>query len=304
MFASTLFADEADVRDFERQVETLMRAGQADEAAAIVVAALGELADAGQTLAQLCIALRVEDIELLGWDRLAEKIARLDKPGLPITAIGIDLSWPGHVGLEPDADGRLEPYLETSFYSDTAFAFSTSSREDLLGGYGTAAAKWTGCFDDIDNLIESRGLGMAYGGVMPLVERLRGMPGDDPGESDTMRLGAIFIAVRLHQAVRRAIAIDGLPRPLAVLVGSNESYPFFAAPVIAVPECEAVGPVRQPTELATSASEFPEGEKTLSGPDLRRRLHGDAAPAVQIVEPPSTARASLLGRLFRRKHAA
>ena len=132
MFASSLFADEADVRDFERQIEALMRGGQADEAAAIVAAALGELAREGQPLAALCLASRIDDIELEGWDRLAERIARLDEAGPAITAIGIDLGWPGHVGLERDAAGRLGPLLETSYYSDAGFPFSSSNRQALL----------------------------------------------------------------------------------------------------------------------------------------------------------------------------
>lgn len=257
MFASTLFADEADVRDFERQIEALMRAGQADEAAAIVAAALGELARAGQPLASLCLATRDEAVTLAGWERLAERIAELDAAGATITAIGIDMSWPGHVGLEPDAAGLLEPCLETSYYSDTAFAFSTSTRAEILDGYGAGPGAWTGGFEDIDYLIESRGLGEVYGAVAPLVERLRHTSGGDPLEADAMRLGAVFVAVQVHRAVRRAIASQGLPRELAVIVGSNESYPFLSAPVTSAEQSGEFIRSPAPTE-APPAEDTPE----------------------------------------------
>ena len=211
MFASMLFADEDDVRDFDRQVEALMRAGRVGEAAAIVEAALGELAREGQAVAELCLASRFEDIDLAGWDRLAERLAGLDEGGKPITALGIDIGWPGQAGHEPDAAERLEPRLETNYYSDAAFPFSTSAREALLGGYGESGALWTGGFEDIDTLVELRGLGQVHGAVAPLVERMRDLPGDDPLEADAMRLGAMFVAVRVHQAVRRTIAKKAFP---------------------------------------------------------------------------------------------
>ena len=309
MFASTLFADEADVRDFERQIEALMRAGQGDDAAVIVAAALGELGREGQPLAALCLALQLEDITLAGWDRLAERFAELDEAGPAISAIGIDLSWPGHVGLEPDTTGQLEPYLETSYYSDAAYAFSTSTRHALLEGYGEGSGKWTGAFEDIDNLIESRGFGQVYGAVAPLVERLRAAPGDDPLEADAMRIGAVFVAVRVHQAVRRAIATQGLPRALAVIVGSNESYPFLNAPVVSSDESadfvRSIAPVDVPPSdnaCETLMPMLPEEPQHLSGAALRQRFHGSepANDGAESSDVSAGAPRGMLRRLLRR----
>ena len=309
MFASTLFADDADVRDFEQQIEALMRAGQADEAAVIVAAALGELACEGQPLAALCLATRDEDITLAGWERLVERIAELDAAGRAISAIGIDLSWPGHVGLEPDAAGRLEPYLETNYYSDTAFAFSTSTRQALLEGYGEGSGDWTGGFEDIDNLIELRGLGQVYGAVAPLVERLRDTSSDDPLEADAMRLGAVFVAVQVHQAVRRVIATHGLPRALAVIVGSNESYPFFDAPVMSADESAEF--VRSPAPVEASPADSahetlaplpPQEPQHPSGASLRQRFHA-GQPANDEAEASAASAGAprgMLRRLLRR----
>lgn len=309
MFASTLFADDADVRDFERQIEALMRAGQADQAAVIVAAALGELAREGQPLAALCLATRDEAIRLAGWDRLAERIAGLDAAGRTISAIGVDLSWPGHVGLEPDAAGILEPYLETSYYSDTAFAFSTSTREALIEGYGNGSGAWTGGFEDIDNLIEVRGLGEVYGAVAPLVERLRHTSGGDPLEADAMRLGAVFVAVQVHRAVRRVIESQGLPRALAVIAGSNESYPFLSAPVMSADEC--VDFVRSPAEIEALPAEdapetlvplLPQEPQHPSGASLRQRFHAGQPANDEAEASPAAAVApgGMLRRLLRR----
>lgn len=309
MFASTLFADEADVRDFERQIEALMRAGQADEAAVIVAAALGELAREGQPLAALCLAVQLDDTTLAGWDGLAERLAELDAAGAAITAIGIDLSWPGHVGLEPDAAGILEPYLETSYYSDTAFAFSTSTRAAILDGYGNGSGAWVGGFEDIDNLIELRGLGEVYGAVVPLVEQLRHTSDGDPLEADAMRIGAVFVAVQVHRAVRQAIATHGLPRALAVIVGSNESYPFLDAPVMSAEESAEF--VRSPAPVEASASDhahetlvalLPQEPEHPSGASLRQRFQA-AQPANDEAETGAAsagAPRSMLRRLLRR----
>lgn len=307
MFASTLFADDGDRRDFERRVESLLREGHADDAARIVEAALGELARTEHWIAPMCLGCTVEDIELVGWDRLAERIARIGEANGPITALGIDLRWPGRI--DPDAEPLLEPALETNYYSDASFGFSSSSRDALLAGYRPSGCEWAGGFEDIDSVIELRGLGQIYGAVAPLLERLRGQPGDDPTESDAMRLGALFVAVRVHQAVLRAVATRGLPQPLTVLVGSNESYPYLDAPVVSFAEsAEFVAAL--PADSALQAE--PEAEPTTclmpsetahpSGSTLRKRFAA-SEPANDEVAAPNERRLDVggkLARLFRR----
>jgi hypothetical protein len=49
-------------------------------------------------------------------------------------------------------------------------------------------------------------------------------------------LAACTSAILLHLAVKRTIETQGVPKPLAVLVGSNEDFPFFDAPVMSVDE--------------------------------------------------------------------
>ncbi len=199
MFASTLFADENDVRDFDLQIQNLLRCGRADEAAAIVEAALGELEEASHPVVALCLSCPVKVIEIVGWDTLADRISGLREGAEAITALGIDISWPGHSGTEPGADGTLEPILETNFYSDRAFPFSLGNRAALLQGYGPYGAAWQGRMAEIDTLLAVRGLGEVYGAVFPLVEHVSATLEPDALEADAMRLSAAFVAVRLHR---------------------------------------------------------------------------------------------------------
>jgi hypothetical protein len=64
-----------------------------------------------------------------------------------------------------------------------------------------------------------------------------------PGEQEIRAgsLGACYLAVLLHQAVEDAIDRGGLPRPLCVLAGTGNAYPYFDAPVVSAPECREAG---------------------------------------------------------------
>ena len=98
-------------------------------------------------------------------------VARLEEldagnPGKPITALGIDLSWPGHTGIAPGADGKLAPHIETNYYSDlSTLAFSAADRPSVLSGYSTYGSEWQGAFLDLDSLISADGLEELYGAV-------------------------------------------------------------------------------------------------------------------------------------------
>ena len=335
MFASILFADENDVRDFDLQIQNLLRIGRADEAAAILETALGEFGASRHPIAELCAACPVDAVEIVGWDALAARIAELDMPDAPITGLGIDISWPGNSGLEPDASASLEPNLETNYYHDGAFPFATAGRAALVEGYGPYGAEWQGGMADIDSLLGVQGLGALYGVIYPLVESVAATPAPDPLDADAMRLGAAFVAVRLHQAVARAVRRHGLPRPLAVIVGSNESYPFYDAPVFSAAESHDFAPVALdavliealPTEElpaeelpAENVPSQPESGRDdepqidqpidhaatddnrvvqISGASLRRRLSQRQAEK-NGVHPPVVAAGVMLRRLFAR----
>jgi len=225
--------DGCDERDFRRSIEEMLRNGDADAAAARLKALLPACCGEGKVLPARFLSASAADIEVTGWDRLPARLAELDRPDHPITALDISISNPCHNGGLPDPDGRLEPYIETSFFSDDAWPFSLCDRSALLDGYTSYGSEWRGSFDDIDGTIALIGIGDLYGAIeMIEAESYSELP-PTPDEQLAYVLGFCYIAVLVHIAVRDKIASHGLSRPLAVMVASNESYPFFDAPVAA-----------------------------------------------------------------------
>lgn len=296
---SDRFHGSIDATAFRRELEAQLRGGDADAALASVRSALATLAQTGSALALRCLEVGPEHVNMAGWAKLAGRVAALDRPDTPITAIGIDLSDPGaHSDQRPDPAGHLEPYIETNFFSDAAYPFSCSDRDALLAGYVGSGSKWQGCFADIDNPISIAGLADVYGPIYAL-EQVHARVRSDGPDFETAVVGSSFIAILVHLAVRDAVRRQGLPRPMAVLVGSNESYPYFDAPVTTTDEYRAtvvpVSPVAvEPAFAAMSAS-----TPGRSGTSLRRSLAASAcSDDAPSVDPPP--RAGLLSRLFGR----
>ena len=226
--ADFFFANRDADRAYRDRLQTLLRRGDADEADRIVRENLTILANRGEALAGRCLSTSLDEVRIVGWQRLNARCEALDHPEKPITAIGVDLSWPGHTDRQVDASGAMNPLIETNFFSDAAFPFSSSDRSALLTGYGISSSKWQGSFEDIDDTIGVEGIGDLYGPIYQLKQQHRAAPSR---EFDVAVIGSCFVAVSIHRAVRAAIEKQGLPRPLTVFVGSNESYPFFDAPV-------------------------------------------------------------------------
>lgn len=311
MFASNLFRDETEVRQFLSDVEMDLRAGRASDAAERLDFALGVVAEFGHPIAALCRAYPATRIQLHGWDSLAARLDSLDNPDMPITAIGIDLS--AHGERTPDNDDAQAPYLQTNFYSDNAFAFSAADRSALCAAYDISASEWQGKFEDIDGTIQISGIGKLCFAIDALEQQHRTGGSDDPVGSDAMIIATAYRAVIVHQAVAATIAAKGLPRPLTVIVGSNESYPFFDAPVTSYGDyqqkSDAIEASLSP-EVVSSQVAFESGENNpplpptvsdhfanfghISGSEIRRRF---ADPAVPVAE---TGKTGLMSRLFGR----
>lgn len=229
MFASNLFRDETELRQFLADVEQDLRHGRPQDAVERVDFALGVLDEFGHPIAAMCRAYPASAIRIHGWDKLASRLASLDGPDQPITAISIDLSVHGEA--HADSDDAFAPYLETNFYSDNAFPFSTADRITLCAGYGNSYSDWQGNFEDIDNTIHISGIGRLNFAIDALDSGA-----EDPLIADAIVFAVAYRAVAIHQAVRMMIEANGLPRPLTVIVGSNGSDPFFDAPVITATE--------------------------------------------------------------------
>ncbi len=231
------FADENEQRGFRHRLEAMLRAGEADAALALVRQGLAAIADQDLPLVDIALRADADELVLTGWDQVAATITHAEAGGTAVTALGIDLSWPGHVGREPDASGAMAPYLETNYFNDVGdIAFSTASREAILAGYTDYGSHWQGCFAEIDNAVEVEGLSALYGAVVAA----SGARDGDDAAGDAYVLAACTAAILLHIAVKRHIAAHGLPKPMAVLVGSNEDFPFFDAPVVSVDEARAL----------------------------------------------------------------
>lgn len=235
------FANEAEQRVFRDELQQMLRHGQAEQALDRARARLRGVDVANPQLVERALTASVADITLTGWDELATRIASVENYGNePVTAIEIDFSSPTHFHtsaelkalIENDPHGGFSPVLETNYHGDQrAVKFSSASREDILRGYSSYGNEWQGGFIDIDNLIGVEGMALLYGAVLGSRERDPGV-----GEADASLLAACINAILLHLAVKRTIETRGIPKPLAILVGSNEDFPFFNAPIMSVDE--------------------------------------------------------------------
>jgi hypothetical protein len=223
-------------RMFLMEIETLLREGRADEAADRLKGMLGGLCGEGLPLPGRFLTVRPQDVGIAGWEALPERIEEYDRRGAPITAIGIDFSWPGHQGRKPDENGWLDPHIETNFYCDgEEWPFSSCDRAGLLACYQRPGAtwlgspKWQGQFEELDNTISVEGIGDLYGAVY----RVSATYPRRDAEEQARVVGACYVVVLVYLAVRDFAPREILPRPMAVIVGSNEDYPLFTAPVFA-----------------------------------------------------------------------
>ena len=148
------------------------------------------------------------------------------------TAISLDMSWPGHFGREPNEDCELEPVIETNYFNDGVFPFSVTSRDEFQLACEYQHSPWRGAFDEIDGNLTIAGLSELYGRV----QLQAAVANRTPEEEDAYQLNAALAAIGVHIATKRTIVAEGLPKPMAVLVGSNEDFPFFIAPVVTFEE--------------------------------------------------------------------
>lgn len=304
-FASQLFATEDQERAFRDEVEGLLRKACSDDALALVDARLSELAD--HPMAAAALAVDPGHVRLTGWDKLPRTIAALDVHGQPISAISVDFARP--------SDETDEPVIETSYYCDDVFPFSTSDRGKIASSYGRGVVRWRDKHDHRDREIGVTGLAPLY----PAFSAMQALGDAEPQTQDAARLARVRCAVLLHIAAHRAVHEEGLPHALVVLCGSDEDYPYFDAPVTTRDEYEEATDAQAEagdtdealfTPLTTLAPVRPNATyrfepetEHVSGRSLRHRLvrelqeNANDAGEESEAEP---ARPGLLGRLFRR----
>ncbi len=199
------------------------------------------------------LTVKADDLFLFGWEGLDDAVRRHDQPGRPVSALSIAFGWPGEIVPEPNAEGRLAPHLETSYFTDEIFPFSQSARDDLLDGYSYHGCTWGDDCEATDTALTLTGLDDLHGALASLEARL--LASDEPDEEGIRAgsLGACLLSALLFQAVGQRIERDGLPRPLCVMAGSNGVYPYFDAPVAGISD-DARKAAEAEAELALAAA--------------------------------------------------
>lgn len=313
VFASQLFASEDHESAFRDKIERLLRHGPAGDGAEAALAEIDLcLREISATpFAALALGVDRGDVVLTGWSTLARRIAALDAHGQPISAITIDFAGP----QAADA-ASADTALECSYYCDEVFPFTTSDRAKLDAACGRSGPRWRGSHEHSDRDLGVTGLDQlhaAYHAVLPHIER-----GEltELADYDAPRLCAMRAAVLLHMAVARAVADHGLPRPLTVLCGGDEHYPWLIAPITTGAEYEeatdataeagdtdealftsltALAPVRVVSDYRATAE-----TAHVSGRTLRHRLAESHANDGAETEPVDAKAPGLFSRLFRR----
>ena len=223
--------------DFRCSIEALLREGEADAAAGKLRALIEPHAGEGRTLPGRFLSVTPADFTINGWSDLGNKLGKYDRPGHWVSAVGVSIVHPSEAESLGGAAASMSPCIETSFYSDDAYPFSKSDRNDLLEGYTRQGAEWQGNFDHADMTLSVNGVEDLFGAVANLEARLLASEAPDADEILAGSLAACYLSVLLHQAVRDKIRSVGLPRPLSVMAGCVGVYPFFDAPVISSFEC-------------------------------------------------------------------
>jgi hypothetical protein len=221
---------------FRRSIERMLRHGQADDAAAKLRALIEPYAGEGGVLPARFLAITSADIRLTGWNSLGQRLGEHDRPDHEISALAITVVEPDRPRTDSGESGNLAPRIETSYFSDEAYPFSQAERSDLLEGYSLFGCEWQGECEETDSTLAVEGVDDLYGAIVRLEAQL--MDSEDPDEDEIRAgsLGASYLAVLIHQAVRDTIRTAGLPRAMCVMAASNGVYPFFDAPVMSSEE--------------------------------------------------------------------
>jgi hypothetical protein len=233
---TTILLDGLNEETFRRSIESRLRQGLAAEAVEKLRGLLAPYAGPGRILPERFLTVQVSDLTLSGWEQLGEAVSRHDRPGGQVTAISIAFGWPGDDLPVPDPDGKLRPLIEVGFFTDEAFPFSQSAREDLLDGYSYHGCTWANDNAATETCLSLEGIDDLHGALAALEERLLASDEPDPDEISAGSLGACLLSALLYRAVSERTQRDGLPRPLCVLAGSNGVYPYFDAPVAGIPD--------------------------------------------------------------------
>ena len=313
---ASITIDGLDEEVFRRNIEAMLRVGEADRAAAKLRALIEPHAGEGKTLPARFLTVSAADIEIVGWDELGEQLARNDRPRHRISALTIAVADAEALDLEPPFNAPTAPkkaaptpLIATSHYTDEAFPFSDSGMGDLLDGYTFYGCEWHGSSAHMDLSLSLAGIGDLYEAVAALEAELIACKAPKVDQIRAGSLASCYLAVLLYQAVRDTIKTKGVPRALCVTAGNEGVYPYFDAPVIGSAECVEQGLIAEPEAASVEAEAAAEEDApapAASLADLVVAVNDDAAEleaeigAARAVGDSSFAYDRLLGMTGRR----
>ncbi len=210
---------ECDERQLANLISELLRALDFDQAERILANALSRTPS---KLTDACLQLRLDTIAFSGWDRIFAEFVKLQRKGKNITAIGVDIS--GH-----DGDGD-DPALELSFYDDSEFPFSVSTREEILAACPAYSPPWTGCFIDLTGDLQIAGLSKLHLLLRGYPNRYQipsGPVAKLSNDDRAFKLAEWWMYLRFHQALYRDINDAGLPKGMPVVLCEHDYGPWF-----------------------------------------------------------------------------
>lgn len=265
---------------FRHSIETMLREGRADEAARRLKVMLSDHCGENRALPGNFLRLSLREIAFAGWHLIAETISELDQAGEPVSAIAFDLN------LEPFAPlPGHEPSIDTFFYFDNAWPFSECDRSALLEGFDDRGPVWQSEHADTNSgIIAISGLAEASAALASLKRTIDEDAADKRQAADAWMLGACYLSVLFHIAVRDMVLSGGLPRPMAVLAGNDHCYPNFSAPVLAA---RVQAPAGDEFLLSLKFADEPEPVEVIETPvdDGMEALLGPQQPVAAGPEP-------------------
>ncbi len=246
---------------FRQSIEDMLRRGLADEAALHLRTLLQPFTGEGAPFPARFMAVTHEDIEISGWEALDEGLKKFDRAEQPVTGICLSFGDPEGRAPVPDGAGLMSLSVETAYFSDEAFPFSESDRNDLLDGYSSFGCQWAGDCEGVDHAIDFRGVDDLYGALAGLEQHLLSSDTPDPDEIRAGTIASCYLSVLFHKALRDSFAKRRMGRPLCLLTANNGVYPSFDAPVLSCDEYLAGGEV---VAIAAAAPPMPVADDSLA----------------------------------------
>lgn len=223
-FSTVDLMHETGRREFDLRLAQMIRDGEHLAADALLHDLLQTLPT---ELSALCLSLPADAVQVRGWEQLALRATAAAAQAGDVTAIGVDLtSQP----VERDANGCRVQQLETNYYTDEAFAFSRSSRDEILEQCGPDGSPWQGRFADIDRTLTVCGLDALNEKILQ-GEARAAASGRDADQADyaVVLLAEWVRHLRFHQAALRGLEEYGTLGAIPLLVGTNDVGPRLEA---------------------------------------------------------------------------